>query len=93
MRTGFDYACKIDTNWERNLKPCVDPLLSFLVKIEIVKIKQCCQDKNYSEALPIVQMLVNGFNPDYYKDKPWGNHATEVLEDLNELEKTLTSPL
>jgi hypothetical protein len=89
MENGFDYACKINNNWDRNLRPYVDSFLSFLIKKEMNIIKKNCQDKEYDNALPIVQTLIEGFNPNDYNFKPWSNSAKETLTDLKGLETFL----
>ena len=45
--------------------------------------------RNYERVLQIVQTMIEGFNPDFYKNQPWGIHVAEVLEDFKGLENAL----
>lgn len=87
----YDKACEIYTLWHLNIKPHVKQEISALFELGIGEIKNDCQKRNYTEALTIVRVLINGFNKEDYKSKKWGPDASKIFEKLNDLEKELSN--
>ncbi|MGV8151649.1 MAG: hypothetical protein ACP5OG_01075 [Candidatus Nanoarchaeia archaeon] len=87
MENFYDTACEIYNIWHSSIKKNVSKELSFLFENELSSLKEYSRAKDYKKTVPIIQSIINGFNPDNYKDKPWQNSAESVLEKLNLLEK------
>ena len=87
----YDKVCEIYNLWHLNIKPKINQAVSTLFELEVGKIKDNCQKRNYTGALELVRVLINGFNEENYKGKEWGSDASKIFEKLNDLEKGLSA--
>ena len=89
MKNPFDITCEIYNVWHTRVKPYIRKELSFIFETEIANIKNCIQKTDYKTALPIVQTLIQSFDPKDYQDKPYQEAAKRVLEKLKGLEGSI----